>query len=315
MTWKNWLLLVVLALVWGATFPFGKIALVEIPPFVLAFLRVLLAALVLHAVLAMRGLAFPRDPSMLAAFLVMGLLNNAIPFSLILWGQTGISASLASILNATTPIFTVLVASVLFRQEVLRAHRVAGIAVGFAGVALLLLPGLETGALASLSGEPAWAQALCLGAALSYAFAASFARRFRGVPVMVAATGQLTGSSLLLLPLALWQAVSVPGGWTPAMAGPAAWASVVALGTACTALAYLIYFRLLSEAGATNASLVTLLIPVSAVLISASLLGEALSLLQVAGMGVLLFGLVLLDGRIIAPFDRALRRAAGQGRP
>lgn len=310
MSWKNWLLLVMLALVWGATFPFGKIALGEIPPFVLAFLRVVLAALVLHAVLRLHGLAFPRDRSTLGAFLLMGLLNNAIPFSLILWGQTGISASLASILNATTPIFTVLVASLLFHQEVLRAHRVAGIAVGFAGVALLLLPGLEAGALAGLAGEPAWAQLLCLGAALSYAFAAAFARRFRGVPVMVAATGQLTGSSLLLLPLALWQASTVPGGWSPAMAGPAAWASVVALGTACTAFAYLIYFRLLSEGGATNASLVTLLIPVSATLISAWLLGEALSALQLAGMGVLLVGLVLLDGRVLAFFG-SLRQPVG----
>ncbi|WP_186388419.1 DMT family transporter [Stappia sp. TSB10P1A] len=310
MSWKNWVLLVVLALVWGATFPFGKIALGEIPPFVLAFLRVLLAALVLHAVLRIYGLAFPRDRSTLGAFLLMGLLNNAIPFSLILWGQTGISASLASILNATTPIFTVLVASLAFRQEVLRAHRVAGIVVGFAGVALLLLPGLEAGALAGLAGEPAWAQFLCLGAALSYAFAAAFARRFRGVPVMVAATGQLTGSSLLLLPLALWQASASPGGWSPAMAGPAAWASVVALGTACTAFAYLIYFRLLSEGGATNASLVTLLIPVSATLISALLLGEALSGLQLAGMGVLLAGLVLLDGRVLAVFGSS-RRPAG----
>lgn len=310
MSWKNWLLLVMLALVWGATFPFGKIALGEIPPFVLAFLRVVLAALVLHAVLRLHGLAFPRDRSTLGAFLLMGLLNNAIPFSLILWGQTGISASLASILNATTPIFTVLVASLLFHQEVLRAHRVAGIAVGFAGVALLLLPGLEAGALAGLAGEPAWAQLLCLGAALSYAFAAAFARRFRGIPVMVAATGQLTGSSLLLLPLALWQASTVPGGWSPAMAGPAAWASVVALGTACTAFAYLIYFRLLSEGGATNASLVTLLIPVSATLMSAWLLGEALSALQLAGMGVLLVGLVLLDGRVLAFFG-SLRQPVG----
>ncbi len=175
-------------------------------------------------------------------------------------------------------------------------------------MALLLLPGLEAGALARLSGEPVWAQALCLGAALSYAFAAAFARRFRGIPVTVAATGQLTGSSLLLLPLAVWQALSVPGGWTPAAVGPAAWACVVALGTACTALAYLIYFRLLTEAGATNASLVTLLIPVSAVLISASLLSEALSVLQLAGMAVLLLGLLLLDGRVLALLGRPRHR-------
>ncbi len=310
MTWKHWLLLGLLSLIWGATFPFAKVAVAEVPPMTLAFLRVAIAAVVLHAVLRASGQAFPLSRRMLSAFLVMGLLNNAIPFSLIFWGQTALSASLASILNATTPIFTVLVASLLFSQEALRAHRATGIVIGFAGVAVLMAPGLDIGPLAALGGAPLWAQALCLGAALSYAFAAAFARVFRGVPVMVAAAGQLTGSSLLLLPLAVWQAsVWQGGGWSPAETGAAAWLSVAALGTVCTAFAYLIYFRLLTEAGATNASLVTLLIPLSASLIAATFLDETLSLPQLGGMALLLFGLAVLDGRILAVPGRLIAGA------
>ncbi|WP_349358206.1 DMT family transporter [Stappia sp.] len=295
MSLTNWALLITLSILWGGTFLLARIAVVEVPPLTLVFLRVALAALTLHAVLRVRGLRFPLEPRLLGAFAVMGLLNNAIPFSLIFWGQTVLTASLASILNATTPIFTVIVAAAIVAQEPLRGHRIAGIAVGFAGVVLLLLPGLR-----GLGVSPVWAQLLCLGGALSYAFAATFARRFRGVPVLVAAAGQLSASSLLVLPLAAWQAATWQGtGWAVADTGAGVWLSVVALGTLCTALAYLIYFRLLVEAGATNASLVTLLIPVTASVLGALTLGESLTGPQLSGMAVLLVGLALLDGRIL----------------
>lgn len=320
MTLRNWLLLLTLSVIWGATFPVAKYAVAEIPPLVLTFLRVFLAALCLHLVLIVRGIRFPVTPRLFAAFCLMGLLNNAIPFSLIFWGQTVLPASLASILNATTPIFTVLVAALLFRQEKLAAHRVAGIVLGFAGVAVLLLPGMDGAVLEGFSGAPLWAEALCLGAALSYAFAASFARVFRGMPVLVSAAGQLTGSSLLMLPLAVLQGTGALSwgaadtmSWDPAATGLVAWVCVIALGVACTALAYLIYFRLLMDAGATNASLVTLLIPVSACLIGISVLGERLEMPQVAGMALLLLGLVVLDGRALAFASRQRRSPSGRG--
>ncbi|MAA98149.1 MAG: EamA family transporter [Stappia sp.] len=305
---RHWLLLLALSLIWGATFPIAKYSVGTIPPLVLTFFRVLLAALTLHMVLRLRGIAFPLERRLFGAFLLMGLLNNAIPFSLIFWGQTVLPASLASILNATTPIFTVLVASLVFGQERLAAHRVAGILIGFMGVAILLAAGLDVGILQGVAGAPPWAQLLCLGGALSYAFAASFAKRFRGMPVLVSAAGQLTGSSIIMAPLAFAQAFGLIGGgsFRFEVAGPGVWMAVVALGVVCTALAYLIYFRLLVEAGATNASLVTLLVPVSACLIGAVALGETLGLPQLIGMGLLLLGLVVLDGRV-------LRRArAGQ---
>lgn len=295
MTLRNWLDLCLLSIVWGSTFVFAKVAVAEIPPLVLVFCRVAIAAAALHCVLRIRGLRFPAQPAILISFLGMGLLNNAIPFSLIFWGQTALAAGLASILNATTPIFTVLVASLLFRQETLRPHRVAGAVLGFAGIVVMLSP-----ALAGLAREPIWAEAACLGAALSYAFAAAFAKRFKDMPAMVAATGQLSGSSLLILPLALWQAT----GWTPGGVSLTAWVNVAALGLLGTAFAYLLYFRLLSQAGATNASLVTLLIPLNTVVMGALFLGEALSPHQLAGLAILLIGLLVLDGRWIA----ALRR-------
>lgn len=291
----HWLMLTALSFIWGGTFLFAKVAVAEIPPLMLVFLRVVIGAATLHAALRLAGHRFPLKPSLLASFLVMGLLNNAVPFSLIFWGQTVLSASLASILNATTPIFTAIVAAALFRQEALSARRIAGIAIGFGGVVIMLSPGL-----AGLAGDPLWAELACLGAALSYAFAAAFARRFRGLPTMVAAAGQLTGSSALMLPLALWQA----GDFSPAATSSVALANVAALGVLSTGIAYLLYFRLLTEAGATNASLVTLLIPLSATLMGALFLGEALSPHEAMGLTVLLFGLLILDGRILRLLPR-----------
>ncbi|MXN65407.1 EamA family transporter [Stappia sp. GBMRC 2046] len=288
MSLVNWFLLSVLSLIWGGAFLFAKVAVAEIPPFVLVFFRVFSAACALHILLRFRKIPFPRDAGKLKALLVMGLLNNAVPFSLIFWGQTAVSAGLASILNAATPIFTVIVAVLVFAQEPFRTNRLAGVLIGFAGVAITLSTALD-----GIGEEPLWAQLACLGAALSYAFAATFARRFRSMSPMAAATGQLTGSSIIMLPIAIWQGT----GWDFSQASQTAWLNVVCLGLLSTALAYLIYFRLLIKAGATNASLVTLLIPLSAILLSAAFLDEAVTPRQALGLGVILTGLVVLDGR------------------
>lgn len=290
MTLRNWIMLSVLAAIWGGAFLFAKVAVAEIPPLVLVFFRVAIACAVLLAVLWHQRLLYRLEARLAIPFLVMGLLNNAVPFSLLFAGQTVIGAGLASILNATTPVFTVIVAGVLVRQETLRGHRIAGIVLGVAGVAIML-----SSSLSGLASDPLWAQLCCLGAAMSYACAATFAKRFRSLPPQVAATGQLMGSSLIMAPVALVTA----GGWTPSDPGLTVWLNVVALGVLATAFAYLIYFRLLAEAGATNASLVTLLVPAVALLFGWLLLGENLGPLQLVGFAVLLCGLVLLDGRIL----------------
>ncbi|WP_153771942.1 DMT family transporter [Labrenzia sp. CE80] len=290
MTLANWFLLLLLGTIWGGSFLFAKVAVAEIPPLVLVFLRVLIAGLALHVVLRLRGLSFPLSPTLLASFLVMGLLNNAVPFSLLFWGQTEISAGLASILNATTPIFTFVIAAVLLQQETVQLHRAAGVVLGIAGVAMMLLPNL-TGA----GHDPLWAQLACLGAALSYGLAAAYARRFKDLPPVISATGQLTGSSLIMLPIAVLSS----GSWTMTSVSFEVWANVLALGLVATAAAYLIYFRLLADAGATNASLVTLIVPATAILFGVIILGESLTGFQIGGLGLLLLGLLVLDGRIL----------------
>jgi drug/metabolite transporter (DMT)-like permease len=295
MSLANWLLLLLLGAIWGGSFMFAKVAVAEIPPLVLVFLRVLIAGAALHIVLRLRGMAFPLAPKLLAAFLIMGLLNNAIPFSLIFWGQTEISAALASILNATTPIFTFMIAAVLLGQEAVSLHRIIGVLTGFAGVALMLAPTVS-----GTGQDPLWAQLACLGAALSYGLAAAFARRFKGLPPLVSATGQLTGSSLIMLPMAIWSA----GDWSALETSAIVWINVLALGLLATAAAYLIYFKLLGDAGATNASLVTLIVPAAAIFFGITLLGENLELFQVGGLVLLLTGLLILDGRIIRAFTR-----------
>ncbi|MET1412646.1 DMT family transporter [Roseibium sp. HPY-6] len=287
---RNWIMLIVLGAIWGGSFLFAKVAVAEIPPFVLVFLRVSSACAALFIVLWHQKLLHRLELSLAIPFLIMGLLNNAIPFSLLFLGQTEIGAGLASILNATTPVFTVIVAGLLAKQEALSANKIAGVLLGVAGVAIML-----SSSLSGLASDPLWAQLSCLGAAVAYACAATYAKRFKAVQPQVAATGQLLGSSLIMLPIAIYTGTT----WSFSETSMTAWINVAALGIVATALAYLIYFQLLGEAGATNASLVTLIVPASALLFGSLILGENLSALQLAGFGVLLVGLVVLDGRVL----------------
>ncbi|CTQ55035.1 putative amino-acid metabolite efflux pump [Roseibium album] len=289
MSLRNWIMLVVLGTIWGGSFLFAKVAVAEIPPFVLVFLRVSIACAVLVSILWHQKLLGQLKFGLAIPFLIMGLLNNAIPFSLLFLGQTVIGAGLASILNATTPVFTVVVASLLVKQETLQAHRVGGVILGVLGVAVML-----SSSLSGLATDPLWAQLCCLGAAVSYACAATFAYRFKNLPPQVSATGQLLGSSFLMLPVA----IIASAGWSPADTSLIAWMNVFALGVLATALAYLIYFQLLVEAGATNASLVTLLVPASALFFGWLILNENLTSAQLGGFAILLAGLLVLDGRV-----------------
>ncbi len=285
-----WSLLALLSLLWGGSFFFAKITVAVLPPLTVVLVRVALAAAALGLVLRLRGTPLPRSAALWRAFAGMGVLNNLVPFALIFWGETVLSGGLASILNATTPVFSLLVAHVLTADDRLSAAKVAGIAVGLAGVAVLV--GAEVLAGASKAVLPILA---CLGAALSYGFANVFGRRFRrmGIEPVVGAFGQVTATSVMMLPVALL--ADAP--WQLAVPGPAVWAALAGLALLSTALAYIIFFRLLASAGATNTSLVTLLIPVSAVLLGILFLGERLSTAQAGGMALIGLGLVVIDGR------------------
>jgi drug/metabolite transporter (DMT)-like permease len=293
MTRAEWAMLLALSVLWGGSFFFTGVALRELPPLTLVLLRVGLAAVILNLALPALGLRMPRDGQTWAAFFGMGLLNNAVPFCLIVWGQTHIASGLAAILNATTPLATVVVAHVLTADERMTGNRLAGVLIGFAGVVVMVGPtalaGFEVALAAQLAG---------LAAAISYAFAGVFGRRFgaMGVPPLVTAAGQVTASTLLLVPVTL--VVDRP--WTLPIPGAATWAAVLGIAALSTALAYVLYFRILATAGATNLLLVTFLIPVSAIVLGWLVLGEVLDPRHFAGMALVGAGLAAIDGRLVA---------------
>jgi drug/metabolite transporter (DMT)-like permease len=293
---SDWALLAILSVVWGGSFLFIGVAVRELPPLTIVAIRVATAALALLLVLKLLRVDLPRTRQAWAAFLGMSILNNVIPFTLIVWGQGHIASGLASILNATTPLFTVIVAHYLTDDERLTGQRLAGVVVGFIGVAVMI------GAAALASWDASiLAQLAVLGAALSYGFSGVFGRRFKtmGIPPLATAAGQVTVSSALLLPAAL----IVDRPWTLTMPSTETILSLAALGLVSTAFAYLIFFRLLARAGATNVGLVTFLIPVSAILLGVFILGETLAIRHVAGMVLIGAGLILIDGRLVSALN------------
>lgn len=287
----EWLLLTVLSILWGGSFFFVGVAVEALPPLTIVTLRVFLAAIALLAVVYFTGSRMPSNPTVWIAFIGMGVLNNVIPFTLIVWGQTHIASGLASILNATTPLFTVVAAHFLTKDEKMSNLKIIGIVFGLMGVAIMI--GHEV--LGGL-GDSILAQVAVLGAAISYSLAGIYGRRFRqlGVKPVVTATGQVTASSLILIPLAIFY----DHPFTLPMPGVEIWLAILALAFVSTAFAYILYFRILSTAGATNVLLVTLLIPVSAILLGTILLGEQLELKHMIGMGLISIGLLSIDGRV-----------------
>lgn len=284
-----WALLFVLGLLWGGSFFFARIAVAEVPPFTLVFFRLFLAALALHIFLRGRFGTYSLLREHWRSFAILGLINNAIPHTLIFFGQTEIGAGLAAILNATTPIFTVLIANCFTQDEKLSTAKIAGCLLGLAGTIVLIGPGVFTS-----TAAPLWALILPILAALSYGFAGTYGKRFRGLPAPVTAAGQMTASSIIMLPVML--IADQP--WTLAFPSITVVAAILALALLSTALGYLIYFRILALAGATYTSLVTLLVPPSAILLGAIFLHERLDIAEVAGMALIGLGLLVLNGML-----------------
>jgi drug/metabolite transporter (DMT)-like permease len=304
---REWVLLLVLSVLWGCSFFFYKILVAELPPLTLVLGRVGLAALLLNIFLMANAQPLPRAPRLWGAFIAMGLLNNVIPFTLIAWGETRISSGLASILNATTPVFTVLFAHCATVNERLNWNKGVGALLGFLGVGVLVGPSALAGfGVGRTSGALA-----CLAAAFSYAIAGVFARRFKEIPPLHVATGQLTGSTLLLIPLACL--IDQP--WSLQAPSVHAWEALAGIAVLSTALAYILYFRLLATAGATNVLLVTLLLPISALVLGAAFLGETISAEAVAGMALIGSGLASIDGRVPAAIRKFLKQTFGWPKP
>jgi drug/metabolite transporter (DMT)-like permease len=300
---KDWGRLLTLSLLWGGTYMLGAVALKGWPagagngvtPLVLVWLRVTIAAITLFIVLKLFGMQMPRDRKIWVAFFGMGLLNNVIPFSLIFWGQSqmpaSVAAGLASILNATTPLFTLLVAHAFTQDERITVPKIIGVVLGLLGVAIMI--GLD---ILSGLGAAALGQVACLSAALVYAFSSLYGRRFKAMDVtpMQTALGQLTASTVIMSVIV--GLISQP--WNMPLPGAIPFASIVAMGIFSTALAYILFFQILSSAGATNLMLVTFLIPVSAIVLGIIVLGEVLKLQHIIGMLLIGLGLAAIDGRL-----------------
>jgi drug/metabolite transporter (DMT)-like permease len=294
---KDWPLLGLLGILWGGTFFFNAVAVKELPPFTLVFLRVSIGALFLLALVPLYGISFPRGLSAWKPFIAMAFFNSVLPFSLIVTGQTMIASGLASILNATTPLFTVVV-MVTAGEERLSARRLAGVATGLIGV-VILRGGVELGK----SGQ-GFGILLCLGAAFSYALSALTARRFlSNSPPLATATFQLLASSAMLLMLA----AMFERPWQLPMPSATTMLAVIGLASLSTALAYIVFFQILRRSGATNVTLVTLLLPVTTILLGSLVLGERLSFQEIAGALVIGSALLLIDGRVLKLLRRPRR--------
>ena len=290
---SDWLVLVALALIWGSAFFFIGVAVRHVQPLTYVCLRLTIAAAGMWLYVKVKGgdIGLPRE--VWGSMVVLALLNNAIPFALFGWGQTHIASGLASILNATTPIWGVVVAHFLTHDERMSPRKIAGVILGFGGVAMMIGPSL----LSNL-GSSALAQLACVTAALLYALAAVWARRFRrmGVSPLSVTTGQLTAGALIMLPISL----IVDRPWTHSFPPLSALAAITALALLCSAFAYVLYFRLIDHAGATNALLVTLLVPPVAILLGALFLNETLAPQDFFGLGLIALGLAAIDGRLLS---------------
>ncbi|WP_444856191.1 DMT family transporter [Sphingosinicella sp.] len=290
---QDWAILLALSVIWGGSFFFIEVALGSFEPLSLVFVRVAMAAGFLWLFLAMKRERMSLPPGAVSTLLILALLNNVIPFILFAEAQQEITGGLGSILNATTPIWGVIVAHLFTADEKATPGKVAGVILGFGGVAVMI--GVDV--LAGI-GANVIAQLECLAATFCYALAGVYARRFKamGVPPVAVATGQLTASTLVLLPLVL---LFKPP-WAAAMPTVQAWAALAGLALVCTSFAYILYFRLLASAGATNSLLVTFLIPISAILLGVLLLGEVMAPRHFAGMALIGLGLAAIDGRVFS---------------
>lgn len=294
MGFQEWGLIIILSILWGGSFFFVGVAVKELPSLTIVLCRVALACIILLAVVYLKGERMPSSLAVWGGFIVMGALNNLIPFSLIVWGQTHIESGLASILNATTPVFSVVLAHFLTKEECLTTNRISGVLLGWVGVIVLI--GINS--LRSF-GIEVFGQIAVLGAAFSYACAAIYGRRFKGLSPLVVATGMLCGSTLMMTPMALF--IDQPWNLSP---GIFTITAIFGLAAISTSLAYIIYFKVLSTAGPTNLLLVTFLIPLNAILLGVLFLEERLEWNALMGMGLIFAGLIGIDGRLLKRLKR-----------
>lgn len=301
---KSTILLLMLAAIWGGSFFFGEIALREVPPLTITLHRIIWAVPILAVIVYLKRVAIPRSKGVWGAYLVMGALNNAIPFSLILWGQTQIESGLAAILNGTTAMFAAVAAGLLLKDEPLTAKKILGAVLGLAGVAFIMGPSALTEFnLTNL------AQLAILGATLSYACASVWGKAaLAGHPPLMNALGMLIGSTVLMIPIVL-----VVDGPPNLALSASVWGALLGLATLSTAMAYVLYFAILARAGAANLMLVTLLVPPFAIALGVLFLGERMGPEAWIGFAIIGLGFAVTDGRLLSFLMRKLAPYAESG--
>ena len=285
---RNWGLLLVLALLWGSSFFFYKVLVAALPPITVVLGRLGIAALAMNLWLWAQGQRMPLEVRLWLRFLLLGFLNCSFPFVLIAWGETRIASGMASILSATTPIFMMAVAHWATEDEKLSPGKALGIVFGLMGVVVLVGPTAFQGASA------VWGQLAVIASSFLYGLGGVYSRRFKDMSPLQAATGQMTGATLLLIPLSLL----IDRPWNLAMPHLDVWAAWLAIALVNTALAYVVYYRMVANVGVTYISLVTFLIPIIALFLGSMFLDESVSWRALAGMAIIALGLAATDERL-----------------
>jgi drug/metabolite transporter (DMT)-like permease len=283
--WLEYCLLGLLALFWGSSYLFIKVALVDLPPLTLIAIRVSGAAVLLTCVVIWRGYRFPTDPKAWRSLLVQSALNAFVPWTILAWGQQFVDAALASVLNSTSPIFVLIFTALVTRHEVLGATKYLGVALGLGGVVFVV----GIGALGGL-GDQVAGQLACLFAAALYGCAAIYGKRFGHQSPSVTAAGTMICSSAVLVPAALW----FDRPWELSVSLQAAGAAAM-LSIFCTGFALLLYFRLVKTIGSLGVASQAYLRSGFGVLLGIILLGETLSLPVAVGLMATIAGVVLIN--------------------
>ena len=284
---KEWGAFALLGLIWGSSFLWIKIALEETGPFLLVTLRLLFGLVGLLVVMALQRQAWPRDRRVLLAFAFMGLVNTALPFTLITWGETLIDSSLAAILNGTVPLFSIVIGHFWLQDEKMTLPRLAGLLLGFVGMVVLVSGDLAPGA---LRGN-VWGQLAVIAASISYAVAAIFSRKhLRGQPPVLQSTMVLLFASgmMALTTPAVEQPLNLPD-------TALAWFAIVWLGLLGSCTAYLLFFYLLNAWGSTRTTLVTYVMPVMGLLLGIIFLNEAVDWRLIVGSALIVGGIVVVN--------------------
>lgn len=287
---KDWLMIVCLGTLWGSSFFFIELLLEILSPFLIVYLRVALAAILLLFILFIKQVKVTLNVSLIFNLFIMAMLNNVLPFLLIAYGQQSVTGGLASILNANTSLLTILIAPLLIPSEKLSFNRVSGAIIGIFGV--IIAVGYEN---IFQIYENNLGKYLILLATLSYALASVWAKlRLDGVPALISATGMLTGSAIILTPFAFFYNFDELANLSFSAFSMSALFAIL-----CSVLAYIIYFKILESAGASNLLVCTVIIPPSAILLNLLFLNQAVSQSEIIGLLIIVVGLIVLDGRYI----------------